>query len=156
MKLKRTLSLLLMCLTLIISPIITMPVKAAANETVTIQTVGVGSAKKVCGYAKDANGNPLKNKTLYIGRYDSFIHSSEEHKLIKDIYADVKTDSNGYYSINAEYYSGYYYVFLPSRYISDSEFDDIYFNGKQWPSRFIIQGSSMYSCDTYDSVYVLN
>lgn len=158
MNLKRTFSLILTCLVL---PIITTSIPASAstsaNETVTAESVQLSPAvDKISGYAKDAKGNPLANRTLYVVHFDSFIHSTERNVLIEfDKFREVvTTDSNGYYSCYARE-SGYFYVFLPSGSISYDKLSDIDRGYAPWPSRFLLKQNKVYTSDTYDSVYVL-
>lgn len=159
MNLKKNFRTMLIGLMLVVGFIAVAPLTFvyASTYNITAETQYINkSIKRVCGYVKDSDGNPLASKTLYVARYDTYISSGEQNKLIKntEMYDIVKTDSNGYYSVDA-YMSGYYYMFLPSRSLTYSEVEDFYLNGGKWPSRFVIDGDKYYACDDSASAFVL-
>lgn len=97
-----------------VSALDTSLMSVTSGSTITANTEYINkytSAKRICGYAKDSSGSPLKNTTVYASFYDS--RYSIPSKIIEPNYAQVQTDSNGYYSFFA-YNSGYYVVFLDS------------------------------------------
>jgi hypothetical protein len=70
------------------------------------------NARLISGYAKDSNGNPLGNQTIYVSYYGSSrydVPSSNQDILCN--YRAVKTNSNGYYSLYVTG-TGYYITFL--------------------------------------------
>lgn len=70
-------------------------------------------AKRICGYVKDSNGNPVANANVGIGYYNSRYDLPAANAYIDANYSTAKTDSNGYYSAWG-YDSGYYVAFLSS------------------------------------------
>lgn len=98
-------------------PPVTTTTSSAVTYTITTNNQYVNKytpARRICGYVKDSNGNPLANKTVYISCYGSRDDVPKGNNSISCNLTEVTTDSNGYYSIWG-YNSGYYYVaFLSS------------------------------------------
>lgn len=82
-------------------------ISVPSGSTITANTEYINKytpAKRICGYAKDSSGNPLKNITVYASFYNS--RYDIPSNITEPNYKKVETDSNGYYSFLA-YNSGY-------------------------------------------------
>ncbi|HBE9553483.1 hypothetical protein [Clostridioides difficile] len=125
------------------------------HYNITIESKKVNGVKQVCGYVTDLNGNPVANKTVFIGFYDSPISYDAEKLYTHDtFYDEVKTNSSGYYTTNA-YYTGYYYeVFVPFKTLTKNEVESFLFSGGEWPSRIVFDAGNYYACNDYKYVYV--
>jgi uncharacterized GH25 family protein len=124
------------------------------NITASTKSLSGTSTKQVYGYVKDSNGNPVANKTVYVGLYDNYISSTEKEMVIDDFYDVVKTDSNGYYSLYA-YETGYYEVFTSFKSLTKSEVEKFLIYGGEWPSRFLIDNNGYYACNSNAASYAL-
>ena len=113
---KLLLSIILIALGVLMSPITSINVKAedVSKWNITLEAKYVNQytpAKKLCGYLKDESGEPVVDRTIYIAKYDDWSYLPHGQEAIDNIYTTVKTDKDGYYSTWA-YNSGYYVATL--------------------------------------------
>ncbi|MDU2897127.1 MULTISPECIES: peptidase associated/transthyretin-like domain-containing protein [Clostridium] len=114
MNFKKNLKTLLVCLLLFMGMMSIIPANkvcaATSGYTITAETqyVQYTPPKRICGYVKDANGNPVANAAINVSFYSSrYSIPKDPQELLRSEYATTKTDSKGYYSIWG-YDSGYY------------------------------------------------
>lgn len=131
-----------------------------STETLTANTsTGTKYLKKVYGYAKDADGNALANRTIFAVYARTRYKIPEAENVVpisktSYVYDVLTTDSKGYYSFNVST-SGYYCMYLPYDTVSSSNASKIINGTIDWPCNWIVPYDSYYLVDVRANTYVL-